>query len=192
MKFPALKGKNLILALTVPLVVVADQITKYLAAVQLKPLIFEADPASRYVTVIDGFWRFKYAENTGAAWGLFRSTDASFRVPFFIIVSLLAIAFILWFFKRIEARQRLLPLAVSLVLGGALGNLIDRIHMGKVIDFIEWYVKFDNPHNLGLFTISAGEKHWPTFNIADAAISVGVVLLVIEMFGSKKKGEQTE
>jgi signal peptidase II len=191
-KFLTLKGKNLILALTVPLVVAADQITKLFAAANLKPLIFEADPASRYLTVIDGFWRFKYAENTGAAWGLFRSTDASFRVPFFIIVSLLAIGFILWFFRRIESRQRLLPLAVSLVLGGALGNLIDRIYMGKVIDFIEWYVKFDKPLNLGLFTISAGEKHWPTFNIADAAISVGVILLVIEMFGAKKTENQAE
>ena len=190
MKFPVLKGKNLILTLTVPLVVAADQITKMLAAANLKPLIFEADPSARYITMIDGFWRFKYAENTGAAWGLFRSTDASFRVPFFIIVSLLAIGFILWFFKRLEARQRLLPLAVSLVLGGALGNLIDRIYMGKVIDFIEWYVKFDKPLDLGLFTISAGEKHWPTFNIADAAISIGVILLVIEMFCAKKKEEQ--
>jgi len=186
MKIP-LKGKNLILAVVAPLVVICDQVSKFLATSNLKPLTFEADPSARFVTVIDGFWRFKYAENTGAAWGLFRDMSAAFRVPFFIVVSLLAIGFIIWFFRRIEAHKRVLPLAVSLVLGGALGNLIDRIYMGKVVDFVDWFVTFEEPVNLGLFTITAGEKHWPTFNVADAAISIGVVLLVIEMFGGKKK-----
>jgi len=187
MKLPALKGKNLIMALTVPLIVIFDQVTKALAASYLKPIIFEANPADRYVTVIDGFWRFKYTENAGAAWGLFRDASAGFRIPFFIIVSLAAIAFILWFFKKLESHQKLLPLAVSLVLGGAIGNLIDRIIMGKVIDFVDWYLVFDGPVDLGLFTIMAGEKHWPTFNVADAAISVGVVLLIVEMFIGRKK-----
>jgi signal peptidase II len=187
-KLPSLKGKNLILALTVPICVIADQVTKALAASYLKPIAFEASPADRYVTVIEGFWRFKYTENAGAAWGLFRDSSASFRIPFFIIVSLAAIGFILWFFKKLEPRQKLLPLAVSLVLGGAIGNLIDRVIMGKVIDFIDWYLVFDGPVDLGLFTITTGEKHWPTFNVADAAISVGVVLLIVEMFvGMKKK-----
>jgi signal peptidase II len=194
MKFPAIRGKNLILAVTVPLVVIADQVTKALAVAYLKPLSFEANPADRFVTVIDGFWRFKFAENTGAAWGLFRNTSAGFRVPFFIIVSLLAIVFIVWFFRRLEPKQKLLPLAVSLVLGGALGNLIDRALAGKVVDFIDWFITFDSPVNFGLFTVEAGQKHWPTFNVADAAISVGVVLLVIEMFVGKKKepGEEAE
>jgi signal peptidase II len=177
-----LKGKNLILAATVPLVLIADQVTKALAVVYLRPLFAEGPPAEPFVTVIDGFFRLKFAENTGAAWGLLRNTSPTFRIPFFIIVSLLAIGLIVWFFRRIEPHKRLLPLAVSLVMGGAVGNLIDRVRMGKVVDFVDWYI-----------TIGGEEKHWPTFNVADAAITLGVALLVIEMFmGYKKEPQEAE
>jgi signal peptidase II len=171
-----LKGKNLLLAATVPLVVIADQVTKALAVAYLRPLVAELQASDRFVSVIDGFFRLKYAENTGAAWGLLRSASPSFRIPFFIIVSLLAIGLIIWFFRRIEPHKRLLPLAVSLVLGGAVGNLIDRVRMGKVVDFVDWYI-----------TIGGDEKHWPTFNVADAAITAGVILLILEMFIGFKK-----
>ena len=190
MKLP--RGKYLILAITVPVAVILDQITKILAIIHLRPLVVEAAPSDRYVTVIDGFFRLKYAENAGAAWGLFRDASASFRIPFFIIVSLIAIGVIIWFFKKIEKQQRLLPLAVALVLGGAIGNLIDRVRMGKVVDFIDWYVTFDGPTSFIFFTAGPGEKHWPTFNVADAAISIGVVLLLIEMIIGQKKKEPDE
>lgn len=176
------RGKNLILAATVPLILVADQVTKALAVLYLRPLFAEGPPAKPFVTVIDGFFRLKFAENTGAAWGLLRNASPSFRIPFFIIVSLLAIGLIIWFFRRIEPHKRLLPLAVSLVLGGAVGNLIDRVRMGKVVDFVDWYI-----------TVGGEEKHWPTFNVADAAITVGVALLIIEMFtGYKKEPREAE
>jgi signal peptidase II len=111
-----------------------------------------------------------------------RNASPTFRIPFFIIVSLLAIGLIIWFFRRIELHKRLLPLAVSLVLGGAVGNLIDRVRMGKVVDFIDWYL-----------TIGGKERHWPTFNVADAAITVGVILLILEMFiGFKKEPAEEE
>jgi signal peptidase II len=181
-KFSWLKGKNLILAATVPLVIIADQVTKALAVSYLRPLIAELQASERFVTVIDGFFRLKYAENTGAAWGLLRGASPTFRIPFFIIVSLLAIGLIVWFFRRIEPHKRLLPLAVSLVLGGAVGNLVDRVRMGKVVDFVDWFI-----------TIGGEEKHWPTFNVADAAITVGVVLLILEMFiGFKKEPAEGE
>ncbi len=179
-----LKGKNLILLVTVVAIVLVDQITKYLAVVNLKPLA-ELRPSERFVSVIDGFFRLKYAENPGAAWGLFRDYPDAFRIPFFIIISLLAIGIILWFFKKVEPKQKLLAIAFSLVMGGALGNLIDRIFLSKVVDFIDWYITFDSPHNLWLFSITAGEKHWPTFNIADAAITVGVIMLLSETFFGK-------
>jgi len=186
-----MKGKYLILAITVPVAVILDQFTKILAIVYLRPLVVEASPADRFVTVIDGLFRLKYAENTGAAWGLFRDASAGFRIPFFIIVSLLAIGVIIWFFKKIETHQRLLPLAVALVLGGALGNLIDRIRMGKVVDFVDWFITLDQETSFLFFTAGPGEKHWPTFNVADAAISIGVVLLLIEMIvGQKKKNTE--
>ncbi|MFC1655078.1 signal peptidase II [Myxococcota bacterium] len=182
MKISWLKGKNLILAATVPLVLIADQVTKALAVTYLRPLFAEGPPSKPFVTVIDGFFHLKYAENAGAAWGLLRNASPTFRIPFFIIVSLLAIGLIIWFFRRIELHKKLLPLAVSLVLGGALGNLVDRVRMGKVVDFIDWFI-----------TIGGDEKHWPTFNVADAAITVGVVLLILEMFiGFKKEPAEGE
>jgi len=181
-KLSFLKGKNLILAVTVPLVVIADQVTKLLAVSYLRPLVAELQPSDRFISVIDGFFRLKYAENPGAAWGLLRNASPTFRIPFFIIVSLLAIGLIVWFFRRIEPHKRLLPLAVPLVLGGALGNLVDRVRWGKVVDFVDWFI-----------TIGGEEKHWPTFNVADAAITVGVALLIIEMFiGYKKEPKEGE
>lgn len=117
------------------------------------------------VQVIDGFWAHRYVENPGAAWGLLANASDSLRVPFFILVSIGAIAFIFSFFRKLQEDQLLLISSLSLVFGGAIGNFIDRLHLSYVIDFIDWYV---------------GTSHWPTFNFADAAITSGVALLVIE------------
>jgi signal peptidase II len=122
------------------------------------------------VRVIDGFWSFRYVENPGAAWGLLAGASKEVRVPFFYVFSIGALVFILWMFHRAEEQQRLLIWALALVFGGAIGNLIDRLHLTYVIDFIDWYV---------------GDKHWPTFNVADSAISVGVGMLVLDMFINK-------
>ena len=180
-----MKPKFLILAITVPVVVILDQLTKILAKSGLRPMAVEMDPADRHVTVIDGFFRLKYAENTGAAFGLGSDWSPDLRVTFFILVSIAAVGLIGYIFYKLEPRQRLMALAVSLVLGGALGNLIDRITMNKVVDFIDWYITFDQPVDFWLFSARAGEHHWPTFNIADIGISVGVVLLAVEMVFTK-------
>jgi signal peptidase II len=122
------------------------------------------------VPLIDGLWSWRYVENPGAAWGVLADTDASIRLPFFYAVAVLAIAFILWFFRRLDDRQVLLTLGLSFVFGGALGNLIDRLHLSYVIDFIDWY---------------AGASHFPTFNVADAAITAGIALLVVDMWRTR-------
>ena len=181
-----MKTKYIILAIVVPISVILDQVTKILAKTNLKPLRLELAYEDRYVTVIDGFFRLKYTENPGAAWGFGSSWSPEFRITFFILVSLVAIGMILWFFHKLEPKQRLLATAFALVLGGAVGNLIDRIYMNRVVDFIDWYITFDEPWNLLLFTASAGEHHWPTFNIADVAISCGVGLLIVDMLFGKK------
>lgn len=116
-------------------------------------------------TFVDGFWNWRYVQNPGAAWGLLAKASESIRIPFFILVSIAAVVFILSFFRKLQDTQLLLITSLSLVFGGAIGNLIDRLHLSYVIDFIDWYV---------------GTYHWPTFNFADAAISCGVGLLVIE------------
>lgn len=115
--------------------------------------------------VIDGRWHWAYAENPGAAWSFLANASESVRVPFFLAVSVLAIILIVWYFFRLEPGQHLLMVALSLVLGGAVGNFIDRARLTYVIDFIVWYI---------------GSYRWPTFNVADSAISVGVGLIFLD------------
>jgi len=162
--------KYLILLVVFPVVLGLDLYTKHLAVEHLRPLQLRAQPGERYLTVIDGFFRLKYAENPGAAWGLLRNVSASVRTPLFVTIALLAMGFLLWFIKRIESGKRLLPVAASLILAGAAGNLVDRLRQGQVVDFIDWYLD-----------IGGRERHWPTFNVADAALSVGVALVLVEM-----------
>lgn len=118
-----------------------------------------------HVEVVDGFWNWRYVQNPGAAWGLLASAPEWARIPFFWVVSFAAFVFIIVFFKRLKNDQLMLIISLSLVFGGAVGNFIDRLHLNYVIDFVDWYV---------------GDRHWPTFNVADAAISTGVALLMLE------------
>ena len=176
-----MKTKYLLPLITVSLVVLADQITKLWAIASLKQLLLQSAPAERFITVIDGFFRFYYTENPGASWGLLRDASPEFRIPFFIVVSLVAIVFVLWYLTKLGSRQKLQAFSISLILGGALGNLIDRIRIGRVVDFIQWYLVVEEPINLGVVMIEPGEKYWPIFNIADVAITIGVILLIGEM-----------
>jgi signal peptidase II len=115
------------------------------------------------------------ARNRGGAWGLLQSTSENVRRPFFLLVSVAAIAFIMTLYRRLLPRQRALRWGLPLVLGGALGNVLDRIRYGQVIDFIDVHVLW-----------KGADRHWPTFNVADIAICVGVGLMAIDMFTSKR------
>jgi signal peptidase II len=115
------------------------------------------------------------AKNRGGAWGLLQSTTENVRRPFFLLVSVAAIAFIVSLYRRLLHTQRALKWGLPLVLGGALGNVYDRIRYGHVIDFIDVHVLW-----------KGAPRHWPTFNVADIAICVGVGLMAIDMFSSKK------
>ncbi len=179
--------------------VVADQVTKYLAVEHLtyafevagaKTLgqrigaffsqreLQERHLAGEPYYVVRDFWAMRYAQNRGAAWGLLAGLPAGARVPFFHVVSVAAVIFILTYYRKLREDQRLLQVAFSLVLGGAVGNFIDRIARGYVIDFIDWHWR--DPQFL-VYT-----RHWPTFNIADSGITIGVALMVLEMLVSKK------
>ena len=122
------------------------------------------------VTVIEGNFRFRYVENCASAFGLMSRVPESFRFPFFLIVSLLAAAFIPYLYKKTPANHRLMLYALPFVLGGAMGNLLDRLIYRYVIDFVDWYIIIDG-----------ADRHWPTFNVADAAIVVGIGLMVLQM-----------
>ncbi|MGF1510988.1 MAG: signal peptidase II [Myxococcota bacterium] len=127
-------------------------------------------------TVVDGFWYWRYVENPGAAWGFLRSAPESVRVPFFLLVPVIAAVFILTLYRRLGDGQWLMRVALALVFGGALGNFIDRVHLSYVIDFIDMYI---------------GSYHWPTYNIADSAISVGVGLMMLEWLMDAIRGKST-
>ena len=125
--------------------------------------------------VIKGVFGFVLAKNKGGAWGLLQGSAENIRKPFFVVVSVLAIAFIVSLYRRLHERQSALKWGLPLVLGGALGNLVDRIRYGYVIDFIDWQA-----------TWGGTQHHWPTFNVADIAICVGVALMAIDMLTARR------
>jgi len=143
-------------------VLALDQATKFYIDSRFK--LFES------LTVVENFFNITYVRNKGAAFGIF--ANSAFRVPFFIGVSLLASLGILWYLRRLRREQRLLATALSLIFAGAVGNLIDRIRLGEVIDFLDahWY-----------------QYHWPAFNVADSAITVGVGLLLIDLWREERR-----
>jgi signal peptidase II len=122
---------------------------------------------NRAVTVVDGYWDFEYTVNPGAAFGLLSDTDSPYRLPFFVVVSLLAVGVIVYLLREVYDEQKLLIVALSFIGTGAMGNFIDRIRFGHVIDFVVW--KYGDQYR------------WPTFNVADAFITVGVVLMLLEI-----------
>jgi len=115
------------------------------------------------------------AKNRGGAWGLLQTTSESIRRPFFLLVSVAAILFIMTLYRRLQPRQMALRWGLPFVLGGALGNVFDRVRYGQVIDFIDAHARWGGQ-----------EHHWPTFNIADVCICVGVGLMAIDMFSNKR------
>jgi signal peptidase II len=135
-----------------------------------------ADPfTDRRVEVIEGFMSFVFARNKGGAWGLLQNESEAIRRPFFVLISIVAIAFIVSLYRKLTPQQLALKWGLPLVLGGALGNLVDRVRYGHVVDFIDVYATW------------GGKLHrWPTFNIADVAICVGVGLMAVDMFTSRK------
>jgi len=122
------------------------------------------------VPVFENFFHITYVRNKGAAFGIF--ADSAVRIPFFISVSTAAAIGILWYYRRLREGQSLLRWALALIFSGAVGNLIDRIRFGEVIDFLDvhWY-----------------QYHWPAFNIADSAITVGVGLLLLDLWFEERR-----
>lgn len=147
-------GLTLVPALTV---VVLDQLTKAIVLARME--------LHQSIPIVDGFFALTYVRNTGAAFGILAGRLAELRVPFLLAVSVLALGVLFWFIRTVPADRRAVIAACGGVLGGAIGNMIDRALYGEVIDFLDVYV---------------GTYHWPAFNVADAAITVGVVVLCLD------------
>ncbi len=116
------------------------------------------------IPVLDGLFNLTYLRNRGAAFSFL--SNASWRLPFFIAVTLVAAVVIVLALKRMRDEQRLAQAALAMIFSGAVGNLIDRIRLGEVIDFLDVYWK---------------SYHWPAFNVADSLICVGVALVALDM-----------
>jgi signal peptidase II len=132
---------------------------------------------------------FVLAKNKGGAWGLLQGQSENVRRPFFLLVSVAAIAFIVTLYRRLQPRQHALKWGLPLVLGGALGNVFDRIRYGYVIDFIDYRADWIKKLNELIQKKYPGHivtDHWPTFNVADIAICVGVALMAIDMLTSRR------
>jgi lipoprotein signal peptidase len=169
---PKYRPSYVFLAVVSSLSLAADLLTKLWAEKRLGT----PDAYFHPVELIKGNLDFVLAKNPGGAWGLLQNTPEYVRRPFFLLVSALAIAFIVSLYRRLAPNQRALRWGLPLVLGGALGNLVDRIRYSHVIDFIHAHMKW------------GGKDHsWPTFNVADIAICVGVGLMAIDMFSGPKK-----
>ncbi len=139
-------------------VVIIDRLTKF--------FIDQRFGLGEGLTVVPGFFDLNYVQNTGVAFGLFASSGSPFRVVLLSGFAVAAAVIVVIYSVQSPVSQRLLQTALALILGGALGNLYDRLVYGYVVDFLEFYL---------------GSYSWPTFNIADTAISIGVGVLAIEV-----------
>lgn len=158
--------KIIVLAVVSLVIILIDQVTKM--AIHSNFSLHESR------SVIDGFFSFTYVRNPGAAFGFMQGAAPVFRKFFFLAVTPIALGVILYFLKSTKDNDWGQIAALSLVFGGAIGNYIDRVRFGYVIDFLDVYIK---------------DMHYPAFNIADSAIVVGVILLLFFSWQEEKKAK---
>lgn len=149
-------------------VLVLDLLSKWLVMAHLE--LWESRP------VIAGFFDLIHATNKGAAFGFLNRVDITWQTAFLITVNLLAVALMLHLLRRASDRETFLVTGLGLILGGALGNLVDRIRFGQVVDFLDFYV---------------GDWHWPAFNVADMGISLGAFCLILSLYQKKPHASGT-
>lgn len=124
------------------------------------------------IVVIGGFFNITYVRNPGAAFSFLADAPQVFRMVFFVTVTVFAILLVLYYIVKSKIEEPVAIFALSLIVSGAAGNLIDRVRFGEVVDFIDVYI---------------ASHHWPAFNVADSAITVGAFILILEIFKEKKR-----
>lgn len=147
--------------------IILDQLTK--AVVQQKFALGES------ITIIDGFFNFTYVRNPGAAWGMGANSSDWIRIPLFFVIPVFACFGFMWAIWTTRNQRLITCSAYSLILSGAIGNLIDRFTMNYVVDFFDFYI---------------GTSHFPAFNIADSAITIGAILIVIDVLFFEKREKE--
>lgn len=149
-------------------IVALDQITK--------AIISAALPVHGSASIIRGLIDLTHVQNTGAAFGLLNAAEFPFKTSILALVAALALVGIALYSARLAPHQKIARLALALVLGGAVGNLIDRLRHGYVVDFVDVYW---------------GEHHFWAFNVADSAITIGVVLMMLDMLVQERNVSET-
>ncbi|MBN2333369.1 MAG: signal peptidase II [Deltaproteobacteria bacterium] len=141
------------------LVIMLDQASKILALTYLSPVY--------PLKVIDGCFSLTLVLNSGVAFGLFSQVAAAWKSAALLLLSGVTVLLLIWYYWREKEMHWLITTAFSLVVGGAVGNMIDRARLGKVVDFLDFYWH---------------HHHWPAFNVADSAITIGVLLMLVATF----------
>lgn len=146
-------------AITALVLIVLDQLTKYW--IDSSMVLHDSIP------MLNGFFSITYVRNPGAAFGFLAGASPAFRYAFFIAVNIVAITLILSYIRKATMAEFRLILALSFIMAGAVGNLIDRVRFGEVVDFLDFYI---------------GSFHWPAFNVADSSIFLGAFFLIWELW----------
>jgi signal peptidase II len=162
-----MNNKYKIVSILAGVIIVLDQITKIW--VQGSISMYESIP------IVPGFFDLVHVLNKGAAFGFLNRADIHWQTYFFIAVSALAVVLIFHLVRTVDREDSFLFTGLGCILGGALGNMIDRIRIGQVIDFLDFH---------------AAGHHWPAFNVADMAISIGALLLLISFYQRKKNASR--
>jgi len=151
---------------TSALVVFLDQLSKWW--VMNSFALFESRP------VIDGFFNLVFVTNSGAAFGLLAGPQVWWRQLFFVSAAVLALGILVVAYRHYRCQGAIWVVAIALVAGGAVGNLVDRLRFGAVIDFLDFYIQ---------------THHWPAFNVADSAITVGIGLFFLASLRAESHGD---
>ena len=158
-----LRNKYLFLFIISSALIIIDQYTKFMVSLHI--------PLNYSVNVVAGFFNLTHIRNSGVAFGIFSEQNSELKPYLLIFVSIIAIIAILIIFHQTERGKKLVQTGLVLLFSGAIGNLIDRVLHKEVIDFIDIF--FEN-------------KHWPAFNVADACITIGVILMLADLLVSSK------
>lgn len=143
-------------------VILLDQVTKWIILERLD--LYHAIP------VVPGLFNITHVQNPGGAFGFLAQQSPMVRGIVFLLMSFLAVCLIFWFYRKTPSTHRWLAVGFALIFGGAIGNLIDRVRFGRVVDFLDFYI---------------GTWHWPAFNVADSAITTGIAIFLLHVVSGR-------
>ena len=174
-----MKKKYWILLATAPAVLAIDQLTKWLVANTME--------LGHRVPVIPGFFDIVYFHNPGAAFGMFSGLPDSVRTPFFYVVALIAVGLLALLYRTLEDDENMVAFAIALVFGGIAGNIVDRLRFDSVVDFLSIHLGSAVVQGEIMGVAYRLPLEWPAFNVADSAISVAMVILVVTAIWRKRR-----